>query len=529
MKSLSFCLPAALAFASFLLANADHALAQRIGTRVQYLHENLAGVQDDAEPHEGFGSSLASGDFNADGVDDLAVGVYDATSGTVIGEGAVHVFYGRSGTALYPLGQYWTSNLICGEPVETNDHFGSTLAAGDFDGDGVDDLAIGSSFEDVGDDDAGLVQVVFGLRGVGLSNTRCQKWHQDSGGIAGEAESDDGFGGALAAGDFNADGIDDLAVGVSGEGLGGVFFENFSAGAVQILNGQWGVGLTATGSLWLEQGGTLQGHSLPGSVETPDRFGDTLAVGDLNGDGVDDLAIGAPGENDGGGVVIAVYGRRGFGLTGRDSQSWSQDTADIPDNQEDLDVFGQALAIADWNGDGIDDLAVGAYYETVGTAVGAGTVHILNGSTAGLTAAGTLQLTQDSGSLADAVETNDWFGVALVAGDFDADGRADLAISAEGESSTAGIFAGVVHLLKGSASGLTTTGNRMWSQDSTNVGGASHPYGRFGAKLAAGDFDGDGSADLAIGSPFDDPGVLDAGSVNVLTQLDDFVPILPFP
>lgn len=197
-------LPAALAFASFLLANADHAVAQRIGTRVQYLHENLAGVQDDAEPYEGFGSSLASGDFNADGVDDLAVGVDNATSGTVIGEGAVRVFFGRSGTALYPLGQYWTSNLICGEPVETNDHFGSVLAAGDFDGDGVDDLAIGSPWEDVGDDNAGLVQVVFGLRGVGLSNTRCQKWHQDSGGIAGEAESDDGFGG---------DGADDLAVG----------------------------------------------------------------------------------------------------------------------------------------------------------------------------------------------------------------------------------------------------------------------------------------------------------------------------
>jgi hypothetical protein len=450
MKSLSFRLPAALAFASFLLANADHALAQRIGTRVQYLHENIAGVQEDANPYDAFGESLASGDFNADGIADLAVGVYGASPGTVVGTGAVHVFYGRSGTALYPLGQYWTSNLICGEPVETNDHFGSALAAGDFDGDGVDDLAIGSPWEDVGDDNAGLVQVVFGLRGVGLSNTRCQKWHQESGGIAGEAESDDGFGGALAAGDFNAD-------------------------------------------------------------------------------GVDDLAIGAPGENDGGGVVIAVYGRRGFGLTGRDSQSWSQDTADIPDHQEDLDLFGQALAIADWNGDGFDDLAVGAYYETVGTTVGAGTVLILNGSTAGLTAAGTLQLTQDSGSLADAVETNDWFGVVLVAGDFDADGRADLAISAAGESLAAGIFAGVVHLLKGSAAGLTTTGNRMWSQDSTNVGGASHAYGRFGAKLAAGDFDGDGATDLAIGSPFDDPGVLDAGSVNVLLDLDEPVLVIRFP
>lgn len=138
-------LPAALAFASFLLANADHAVAQRIGTRVQYLHENLAGVQDDAEPYEGFGSSLASGDFNADGVDDLAVGVYNATSGTVIGEGAVQVFFGRSGG-------------IAGE-AESDDGFG---------GDGADDLAVGAPRDDAAWSDAGTVNVLLDLDETGL-------------------------------------------------------------------------------------------------------------------------------------------------------------------------------------------------------------------------------------------------------------------------------------------------------------------------------------------------------------------------
>ena len=225
------------------------------------------------------------------------------------------------------------------------------------------------------------------------------------------------------------------------------------------------------------------------------------------------------GENDAG-LVLVVFGLRGVGLSNSRCQKWHQDSPGIAGETESGDIFGAALAAGDFNGDGIDDLAVGAPFESSGTASRTGVVHVLNGSTAGLTAAGNLLLTQDSSTIADAVETNDHFGFQLVAGDFNRDGRDDLAISAPAESLSGGDIAGVVHLLNGSAAGLTATGNRMWSQDSTNVGGVSHQYGFFGGVLAAGDFDGDGAADLAIGSSFDDPGVLDAGSVNVLLDLD---------
>lgn len=503
---------------------ATAASAQLGGPVVQYWHENVPGVWDDAIQNDQFGTALAVGDFNDDGVDDLAIGVPNAQVGTVLGAGAVHVLYGRVDTALYPLGQYWYQGLIRSDELnETSDWFGYALAAGDFDGDGVDDLAIGSPGEKIGgDSQAGQVQVIFGVGGSGLSNQRSQLWHQDRSGVSGETEIADAFGMSLAAGDFNADGIDDLAVGVPREGLGGIFSEYSSAGAVQVFPGQWGTGLTTTGAIWLEEGATIQGYNISGSVGTSENFGWSLAVGDFNFDGADDLAVGVPGENSQAGIAYVIMGWVGFGLTGRGSQVWSQDSAGIPDSRESSDQFGWSVAAGDWNDDGFDDLAIGAPSEKVGTVTSAGTVHTLYGSINGITATGTQQFTQDTGSIQDVVEAGDFFGRSLASGDFDADGRDDLAISAMGEGLTATQFgAGVVHLLFGSSTGVTTTDNQLWSQNSRNVGGTAADQTYFGFALAAGDFDADGADDLAIGAPYDDPGIVDAGSVNVLLELDE--------
>ena len=497
--------------------------AQLGGPPVQYWHENVPNVQDVAVQNEHFGSAVASGDFNGDGVDDLAIGVPSAQVGTVIGAGAVHVLYGRVGTALYPLGQYWYQNLIAGATNESGDWFGSALASGDFDADGFDDLAIGSPGEDHGDDGgAGQVQVIFGSSS-GLSAARGQVWHQDMPGVNGETEFGDSFGSSLAAADFNGDAIDDLAVGVPGEGLGGILFENGAAGAVQVFYGQWGVGPVTAGANWIEQGGVIMGWGIPGSIGTGDHFGQALAVGDFNNDGAADLAIGAPQERNYSGTVTVVMGWFGFGLTGRGSQVWTQDSPGVADVLESGDQFGWSVAAGDWNSDGFADLAVGTPGERVGTVNAAGTVHVLPGSIVGLTATGSQQFTQDTGSIQDMVEPGDFFGRVMTTGDFNDDGRDDLAVAAIGEGliENANQYgAGVVHVLNGSFSGLTTAGNRLWSQNSTNVGGVGTQQTFFGSALAAGDFDADGADDLAIGCPYDDPGVLDAGSVNVLLALD---------
>ncbi|MDX1998217.1 MAG: FG-GAP repeat protein [Thermoanaerobaculia bacterium] len=493
---------------------------------ITYLHENAPWVQDDAREGEAFGGALAAGDFNADGLPDLVVGVPFAQSGALLRTGAVHVMYSRRDLGPFPFGAYLDQFLVCSEAVEAEDQFGYAFAVGDFDGDGVDDLAIGAPGDGIGSaPNAGLVIVKFGQPGYGLNNSRCQKWHQDRPSVAGEAEANDRFGETLAAGDFNGDGVDDLAIGVPSEGLTGAE----RAGSVQVFRGQWGVGLVTTGALWIKKGASLGGYALPGTPTLADELGKALTAGDFNGDGVDDLAIGIPSQDTTAGAVQVVMGFWSVGLTGNNQRLLTQADSLLPDVAEPQDLFGSRLAAGDFNADGFDDLAVGAPGESVTTVNLAGAVQIFDGSLTGLRA--TLDFfTQNSDLMQDSAEAGDGFGLGLASGDFNADGFDDLVISAPEESlGNPSRIGGAFHLVNGSLSGLTTAGNRFWGFNSPGVGSAANPLGRFGFALAAADFDGDGADDLAVGAPFDDPGILNAGSVNVFTQFDAFVPILLFP
>jgi FG-GAP repeat len=145
----------------------------------------------------------------------------------------------------------------------------------------------------------------------------------------------------------------------------------------------------------------------------------------------------------------------------------------------------------DFNGDSIPDLAIGAPDETLGGAEAAGVVHVLYGSpSAGLRAAGSQLWSQDSPGVADTAEDVDQFGTALASGDYNGDGRADLAVGAPGENA----FSGVVHLLYGSPTGLTATGSQLWSQDSPGIAGAAEAGDAFGETLAAGTLSTGGGA-----------------------------------
>lgn len=172
---------------------------------------------------------------------------------------------------------------------------------------------------------------------------------------------------------------------------------------------------------------------------------------------------------------------------------------------------------ADFDNDGVVDLAVGESFEDVGSVGAAGAVNVLYGSAGGLTGAGSQLFSQDSPGVVGTAERGDQFGSALAAGDFDNDGFADLAVGVVHEGVGAAIGAGAVNVLYGSAGGLTGSGNQQFWQGAGGVAGTAESGDAFGWSLATGDFDNDGLADLAVGVPFEDIGAIDgAGAVNVV-------------
>jgi hypothetical protein len=450
-------------------------------------------------------------DFNGDGFADLAIGVPGEDVNGQADAGAVTVLYGSGAGLQTGFDQLWTQDspsII--DIAEAGDEFGAALATGDFDGDGRSDLAVGAPGQDVEEQfDAGAVAVLYGsARGL---SPRDQAWSQNNQQIGGEAEAGDAFGTAVAAGDFDGDGFDDLAMGSPGEGVDPIA----GVGAVNVLYG----GSTGLG----RSGNQFWAQDVPGVLdagEPNDTFGYALSTGDLDGDGFADLAIGVlvedVGEAADAGAVNVLYGGSD-GLSTSGNQFWTQDSPDVVDDAEGSDFFGTDLSIADFDGDGFGDLAIGASQEDVGSISSAGAVNVLHGSPGGLSSAGNQFWTQDSVGIPDASETGDFFGQRITAGDLDGDGFGDLAIGAPFEDIVTIADAGAVNILHGTASGLSSTDTQLWTQDSPGLGGESETSDEFGMGLASADFDADGFDDLTIGVPNESLDVvLLAGSATTL-------------
>jgi hypothetical protein len=416
-----------------------------------------------------FGSALASGDFDDDGYDDLAIGApgFAATRADLSvhdGAGAVFVLYGGPGGLSNAGQQVWHQNRdgLAGL-IEANDRLGSALAAGDLDGDGYDDLAIGVPYEDVGDVvDAGGVNLLYGSASGLTTATRPNVvWTQSSFGPLAE-EEDDRFGSALAIGDFWADGAGDLVIGVPDEDLTGAA----DGGFVFVARGLAGSGLTSAGATLLTRGSIfVVGEAAPG-----DRFGAAFAVGEFDGDGVDDLAIGSPGESWSDGEddyfdVGAVHLLRGAAGAGVGTTHFGRRLARASlGGVVGLESFGDALVAGDFDHDGLDEVAVGAPGDEVGGAPGAGAVYLLDALTANPPIV--TQVLSQAGPTPDLPSPYDAFGASLAAGDFDGNRFLDLATGAPHEDDGVLGSAGVVHAFP--SLGLFTddfeTGNTiLWS------------------------------------------------------------------
>jgi hypothetical protein len=470
----------------------------------------------------------------------------------------------------------YPNQTIGAYPRAEGDYLGWALAAGDFNGDGADDLAVGMPGDDQDDgrNDAGLVWVRYGLPGVGLEqSTLPPKLLEGIGPVAGDA-----LGAALAACDFDGDGFDDLAMAASGAEVADV--EN--AGAVVVQFGS-SAGLTAESQRipmlvdynpgFPQQGsGTSMslacgdfdhdGHAdlaigvpyrddpfstdnglvvvVPGTatlLETDaasqftqfspfdelgysfERFGYALAVGSFDGDIYPDLAIGAPFDwyQDEQWSWAGVLAGSVSGLSADRIESWSGVFHHDPGSGG-----GSALAAGDLDGDGLADLAIGAPLAddegtgSVAPVVDAGTVTLLIGDGYPDLLAPLIR-ERGQGDLGGASATNDHFGFALAVGDYDGDGYADLAVGHPGETRDTNGDTGAVSTWMGSTNLDGSPRSATFTPGLGGVPGAPQALRRFGQALAVGDFDADGNDDLAVGAPFED---IFIGNINVITVPD---------
>jgi hypothetical protein len=403
------------------------------------------------------------------------------------------------------------------EPTEqgflpaANDYFGLVHATGDFNSDGADDLVTGIPYDDctAAIVNCGAAVVRWGFPGYGLTSS-VLFLSQSTPGSPNPPVADDLFGRALAVGDFNGDGRDDLAIGQPR-------LDSSDPGGVEIHYGLPG-GIQWAGEHFLRPG--VDGLPAPGAEFTT-RFGWSLASGDFDGDGFDDLAIGYLYDRDEleegmveGGSVTVAHGGAG-GLMPFSGYRVAQHEPGIPDAPENGDRFGFALGSGDWNGDGFDDLVIGAPGED-----GTGAMLVLFGSPNSLIFANHYWLGEfDLGTVGN---LDDNFGSSFASGDFDRDGFDDLVIGSPGRDNVNGDNAiGMITALYGAPGSPATGGGfdfaaRQFLWEDV-VGGQSSAEDRFGSALAAGDFGGDGYDDLAIGTPYNVATQDDEGLVTVLT------------
>lgn len=380
----------------------------------ELIQDNLSdGASEDGD---GFGHALGVGDINNDSFDDLVIGIPGEDVGDVENAGAIHIVYGsedgldRDNTQIVDQRTPGIKSI-----ARENEFFGSTIEVADFSGDGIDDVAIGSLRNRQGSNgpSAGSVNVIFGgSNGLGAID---QFFNRSTPGVLGVDRDGDQFGKALAAGDFDDDGHQDLAIGTPGADNDGIN----NVGTVTVLYGING-GLSTRDSL-LGQGDS--DFNAPDFTEAGDQLGSALAAADFNNDGVTDLAIGVPGEDDMGAVQVH-YGRRRANLPGnnQDGEVELIKASKFFDNG--AGGFGSTLEADDLNGDGFADLIVGDPFDDAGLTSNAGQIRILFGSEEGFldsadNVINSQPIIQSPGlGLPDLPEAGDLFGISLGVGNF---------------------------------------------------------------------------------------------------------------
>lgn len=386
---------------------------------------------DGAETSDGIPDGLATADFNGDGKDDVLIGTPTAGSG-----GTAYVVFGRTATTPIDLNSLGTAGVQI-DAAAPSDSLGADVAnVGDLNGDGKDDIAIGANQADPGGSNSGATYIVLGR----ASTTTINAGSLGIGGftIEGAATMENGGSAVANAGDVNADGRDDLVIGAFSANAN----SRTQSGSAFVVFGQavpGDVDLASLGSAGFRMDGALPG----------DFFGFSVAgIGDINDDGRDDMAIGAPNADFGGtasGSTYVILGRTSPGNL--DLASLGAEGFRI-DGAAGSDLSGSDVTGADVNDDGVDDLLICAPQAKHSFNLAGATYAVFGGPSVAnrlLTNISEFGVRLDGGSLGE----RSCSGAAVA--DINNDGGIDILIGAQTADFNSRIDSGSVYVVLGAS------------------------------------------------------------------------------
>ena len=491
----------------------------------------------DRYDYSGFAVSSA-GDFNGDGLGDLIIGAYGADPNGNAVAGETYIVFGRStgfGASLDLSSLDGTNGFVLNgiDPVDVSGF--AVSSAGDFNGDGFDDIMIGAKRADPnGITDAGECSVVFGHAGSFASSFELSSLDGANGFVFQGADMTDNSGYSVScAGDVNGDGFDDVILGAPEVDQ---YPGQLSAGECYVIFGAAG-GFAASmnpSSLNGANGFVLQG-TFAGDV-----VGRSVsAAGDVNGDGIGDLIMGAPGADPGGvsaaGQSFVVFGGANNFSALLPLMSLDGSNGFVVNGIDAGDSSGRSVADAgDVNGDGFDDFIIGADFAAPNGVARAGESSVLFGgpNVGAIGSIGLASLNGTNGFVINGIGLHDYSGKSVsAAGDVNGDGIGDLIIGAHQASPNGINRAGESYVVFG-GSGLGASGSlELSSLDGTN-GFVIHGIDAFDysgiSVSSAGDVNGDGIDDLVIGAWNATPNFVNGrGQSYVVFGRSDTTPCVP--